>query len=60
MRVLELEADNREAAQGKGARSMSTNAHEVEHTHLGGVELDIGSKEDSRGERSGTAWRRLY
>jgi hypothetical protein len=30
MRVLELEADNREEAPGKGARSMSTIAHEVE------------------------------
>jgi hypothetical protein len=30
MRVLELEADNREGSAGKGARSMSTIALEVE------------------------------
>jgi hypothetical protein len=36
MWVLELEADIREAAPMKGARSMSTNAREVEHTHQGG------------------------
>jgi hypothetical protein len=34
--VLELEADTRELAPWKGARSMSTSAHEVERTHLGG------------------------
>jgi hypothetical protein len=33
MRVLKLEADRREAALGKGARSMSTSAPHVEHTH---------------------------
>jgi hypothetical protein len=32
-------------------------AHTVEHTHIG-VELDTNTEEDSRGERSGTVWRR--
>jgi hypothetical protein len=31
-RVLELAADSREAALGKGARLTSTNTHEAEHT----------------------------
>jgi hypothetical protein len=33
MRVLEMEADSRDAAIGEGARSVLTNAHEVEQTH---------------------------
>jgi hypothetical protein len=55
---MELEAESREATPGKGARSTSTTAHEVKHTHPMGVELDTSSEEDSRGERSGTIWRR--
>jgi hypothetical protein len=35
-RVLELAVDIWEASLGKGARSTSTSAHEVEHTHPGG------------------------
>jgi hypothetical protein len=36
MRVLGLEADNREASPRKGARSTSTSAAEVEQAHQGG------------------------
>jgi hypothetical protein len=36
-RLLELAADNREAALGKGVRSSSTIAHEVDHTYLWGL-----------------------
>jgi hypothetical protein len=35
-RVLELAADSREATPWKGARSTSTTAPEVKHSHLGG------------------------
>jgi hypothetical protein len=59
MRVLELEAGGREAAPGKGAPSMSTIAHEVEHTNLGGgTQYEMSTEEGSRGERSGTVLRR--
>jgi hypothetical protein len=34
--VLELAGGSWEVSLGKGARSMLTNAHEVEHTHPGG------------------------
>jgi hypothetical protein len=33
-------------------------APKVEHTYQEGVELDTSTEEDSRGERSGTVWRR--
>jgi hypothetical protein len=44
MRLLELEADSREAAPREGARSMSTSALEVEHTHQG-----VGTRHHQRG-----------
>jgi hypothetical protein len=57
---LELAGNNREATPGKGARSTSPIALEVEQTHPSsmGVELDTISEEDIRGKRSGTVWRR--
>jgi hypothetical protein len=53
-RVLDMAADNRQAAQGKGARTTSNNDLEVEQTRPRGVEPDIISHEVSHGERSGT------
>jgi hypothetical protein len=54
--VVEMAVNNREVAQGHGARSTSTAANEVERTHFMGVELDTSSEERSRGERSGTVY----
>jgi hypothetical protein len=61
--MLELAADNREVEPWKGARSPATTAYEAKHTHLiraRGLELDIRSEEDSRGERRVTVWRRGF
>jgi hypothetical protein len=46
MRMLELAANNREAASRKGARSTPTSAHEVD-VPIEGVELDTNIEEDS-------------
>jgi hypothetical protein len=54
--LVELAAASREVAQGKGARSTSTNGLEVEPTL--GLELDTKSEEDSRRSRSGKVERR--
>jgi hypothetical protein len=56
-RVLERAVGGREAGPREGARSTSTIAQEVEHTHPW-VELDTNNEEDSRGERSGGVRRR--